>query len=111
MRWHRISGLLLKYYYITKHSLDRILDLIYWPIFVLLVWGFTSKYVNQGSSINYVAIFIGGFALWFMAQRAAQDMSVYVLEDFWNSNLLNIFSSPLQAIELAISTAILGLIR
>ncbi len=111
MKAYRISALLLKYYYITRNRLDRLFDLFYWPVIDLFVWGFTSLYLKSVGSYNLLNMFLGGVLLWAFVWRCAQDIAVYVLEDFWGRNLYNLFSTPLRTDELVVSTLLFGLIR
>lgn len=111
MRWHVINALLLKYWYITKNRLDRIFDIVYWPLTSLLVWGFTTYYLKGFTGSFIINIFLGGTILWVFFQRAQQDITTYVLEDFWSFNLYNLFSSPLRWTELLFSIILFGLMR
>ena len=106
MKAHVILGLIQKYWYITLNSLDRVFDLFYWPLIGLFIWGFTTFYLRDivGESIIY--IFLGGTVLWIFFQRAAQDISVFILEDFWSHNLFNLFATPLKTSELVVSIVI-----
>lgn len=108
----RIMALLLKYWYITKSRLDRWFDLFYWPVIGLFVWGFTTIYLRDLTQSNFIFQFIiGGAILWNFFIRSQQDIAVFILEDFWSSNLFNMFTTPMTTPELAISTLLLGMIR
>jgi ABC-2 type transport system permease protein len=111
MRWHIIEALLLKYWYITKNRLDRIFDVFYWPFMGLLIWGFTTYYLKSFTGNAIINIFIGGIILWTFFQRAQQDITTYILEDFWSRNLYNLFSSPMRGSELIASIMIFGFLR
>lgn len=111
MKWHVVSGLLLKYWYITKNRLDRIFDIFYWPLISLLIWGFTTYYIRDFAGSKILMFFIGGTVLWVFFQRAMQDITVYVLEDFWGWNLYNTFASPVTWKELLFSVISFGVIR
>jgi len=112
VRWHRVAAILLKYYYITINRLDRIFDMLYWPLIGLLIWGFTSKFIVDISQQSQVLnIFLGGAILWTFYQRAQQDMGNYILEDFWSRNLYNLLSTPITPEEIILSAIIFGLLR
>ena len=111
MRAYIIKALLLKYWYITKNRLDRIFDIFYWPVISLLIWGFTTYYLKEFTGSFIINIFIGGTVLWVFFQRSLQDITTYILEDFWSRNLYNVFSSPIRWSELIFSIIIFGLIR
>ena len=111
MKWFVVKALLLKYWYITRNRLDRFFDIFYWPLISLLIWGFTTYYIRDFAGSSILMFFIGGTVLWVFLQRAMQDISVYVLEDFWGWNLYNTFSSPLTWKELIFAVVSFGVIR
>ena len=43
----RIGALILRYGYLHKRSLPRTLEIIFWPVMELLVWGFVSVYIQS----------------------------------------------------------------
>ena len=112
MNTRRLFGQTLKFYFITIHNMDRIMDLVFWPCVNLLLWGFTSTYL-QGltGSPTFVSLFLGGLLLWTVFERVYQDISFYILEDFWSYSLKNTFASPLTLGELVASIIGFGVIR
>ena len=112
MKYYRIVALIYKYLYLVRHNLDRIFDIIYWPIMSLLVWGFTTVYLKDvtGSS-QFISFFIGGLILWTLMLRSQQDISIFLLEDFWSRNIYNTFSSPLKNNEIFLATALFAAFR
>ena len=111
MKLHRINALLLKYYYITISRGDRIFDIFYWPIIDMFIWGFFAIYVQKLSDVSVVSVILGAVILWVFVWRSAQDIAVFVLEDFWSRNLYHLFSSPVKISEHIFSVLLLGLIR
>ena len=62
-----VWGLVYKFICICYRSLDRIFDIVYWPVISLLLWGFTSTFVSRTSSFSGVMeFFLGGavFLVW-----------------------------------------------
>ena len=59
MRWHRIKALLLRHLYLYQRSFPRLMDLFYWPILELLLWGFLSLYLQklQVGGFNAVTLY------------------------------------------------------
>lgn len=113
MKVHRIKGIVLRYLYIMKHSLNRWSDMIYWPILDLLIWGLTIKYVTTFSSDPQKMIFsfIAGMLLWTFVWRAQYEISVSILEDLWSKNLINLFVSPLTFWEFITAFIIIGILK
>lgn len=112
MKLHRVAALLLKYWYVTRNSVDRILDIIFWPVVDLLVWGFTAVFVTHlAKGTPVLGFFIGGLMLWTLFDRSQKDVSVYILQDFWDKSVYNMYVSPVKESELFVSVMLLGLVR
>ena len=91
----RILAILLRHFYLLKHSVSRWIDLLYWPTIDLLLWGFVSLYIQQKEGSGIVYYFLGALILWNILIRAQQGLAVGFLEDVWARNLLHLFASPL----------------
>ncbi|MDH4230013.1 MAG: ABC transporter permease [Nitrospirota bacterium] len=102
----RIGGLTLRYFYLYRGSLPRLLEQLYWPVVDLLVWGFVTIYLSrfEGTLPNFMAYFLGGLVLWDILFRSQVGVSVAYLEEIWSRNLLNLFVSPLRPIELLLAS-------
>jgi ABC-2 type transport system permease protein len=107
-----VRGLVYKFACICFHSLDRIFDIVYWPVISLLLWGFTSTFVSTTSSSSGVMeFFLGGAVLWSLFWRAQSDVGTFILEDFWSRNIYNLFASPVTPLELFCAIGLIGLLR
>ena len=111
MKIYRINALLLKYYYISINSIDRIFDIVYWPVIDIIIWGFASYFIKDVSSVNLLAMLMGCLILWTFVWRSCQDIAVYVLDDFWSKSLYHVFSSPVRLSEHVISIMLLAFLR
>lgn len=113
MKWHRIKGLLVRHLYLYPRSIPRLMDIFFWPILDLLVWGFLSVYlqkVNLGD-INIVSVLLGAIIFWELLSRSQSAVSIAFLEDVWERNVLNIFVTPVRISEFLVSTMLLGFVR
>ena len=112
MKWHRVMAMLLRYWYITTNSMPRIFDIFYWPLMGVIVFGFTTLYIQKASGFNEIFVFLlGGLILWTFMERIQKDVAVYVLEDFWSRNVSNTFSTPIRKSEMFVSLTIFSLVR
>ena len=109
----RIFALLLRQLYLYRRSMIRMLEIIYWPVMDLLVWGFLSLYVGRlrGGGALAVAFLLGGMILWDIFFRAQQAISVSFLEDIWTRNLINVFVSPISTLEFILAMLLLGVMK
>ena len=113
MNLNRIIAYNTRHIFLFKRSLPRLMEIFYWPILDLLVWGFISVYLNQykGTLPDFIAFFIGALILWDVLFRSQQGISVSFLEDMWSRNLLNVFVSPISAVEYVCSLLLISVIK
>lgn len=113
MRAHRIYAIILRYLYLLRHSYDRLADIFYWVIMDIILWGFTSAFFRkalEGDS-NITTNLIGGLILWYVVWRTQYEISVNLLEEVWNKNLINIFVSPITFFEWIFAFMISGIVK
>ncbi len=113
MNLHRISGLILRYRYLYSRSTFRLLDLFFWPVMDLLVWGFLTRYMQsvQNAVPSSVTFLIGAIIFWNILYRSQQAVTVSFLEDIWSQNLINIFVAPIRISEFIAATYLVGLLQ
>ncbi|MBN1822847.1 MAG: ABC transporter permease [Endomicrobiales bacterium] len=110
----RIYGLVLRHMFLVPRNFARWLDLFYWPLIDLLLWGYTTVYLNKSvaaGGINFVVLFIGALISWDVLFRAQQAVTVTFLEDVWSRNILNLFVSPLTPAEFLLGALAYGVIK
>jgi ABC-2 type transport system permease protein len=112
--FNTISALVLRYLFLyTRHPI-RFVELIFWPLVDLLVWGFLTVYLrNQGAGEFPVTIsfLIGAMILWDVLFRSQQGVAISFLEDVWTRNLLNVFVAPVRTAEYVVATCMVGILR
>ncbi len=113
MKFHRINALLIRHLYLYQRSFPRIMDIIYWPVMELLVWGFLSVYIEKLNvgGFNVVTVLLGAVIFWDFLNQSQKSVSIAFLEEIWEKNLLNIFVTPLRLSEFFVSTLLVGLVR
>lgn len=107
----RILGLLLRYGYLYRRSLARSMELFFWPVMDLLVWGFLSLYLQKVAAPRAVSYLVGALILWDVLYRCQQAITLAVTEDIWVKNILNVFIAPVRPAELLIATCIVGVAK
>lgn len=108
----RIGALLLRYLYLYRRSLPRAMEIFFWPVMDLLVWGFVTIYLQKLSAAPRALLFIlGALIFWDVFYRSQQAITLSVTEEIWVRNLLNVFIAPVRTVELVIATCLLGVIR
>ena len=89
------------------------MEILYWPVLDLLLWGFITVYLNEFEAglPRFVSFFIGALILWDILFRAQQGVCISFLEEIWSRNLLNLFVSPLRPIEYLASTMLISMVK
>ena len=107
----RIRGMLLRYLYLHKRSLPRTLEIVFWPVMELLVWGFVAVYLGQLSQnklSHFFLFLINAMIFWDILYRSQQAVSIAIVEDIWTQNIVNLLVSPLKIWEWLMATFIYG---
>jgi ABC-2 type transport system permease protein len=73
----------------------------------------TSRWVESaGPDVPHLALIIlTGVVFWQVVWRANYEISVNLLEEFWNQNLVNLFATPLSVWEWSVGLVVLGLMK
>jgi ABC-2 type transport system permease protein len=99
----RIWGMVYRHLALYRRSWPRLVELMYWPLLQMLIWGFTASFLaaRSGNSIAIAAgTLLGGVLLWEVALRSQMGVSIAFLEELWSRNLGHVFVSPLRPWEL-----------
>ena len=109
----RVGAMVRRYVDLLVGSGPRALELLYWPIVQMVLWGFTSQFLMTNSS--YVAradgVLLGAVLLWDVMFRSQLGVSVSFLEELWSRNLAGLFVSPLRPVEWATAIVAMSVVR
>lgn len=109
-----IKALVLRYLFLYTRTPIRLIELLFWPLVHLLVWGYLTQFLQQytGDRFPYeITFLIGAVILWDVLFRAQQGVALFFLEDVWSRNLLNIFAAPVTLGDYLGATYAVGLLR
>lgn len=109
----RVAALALRHLYVFRRSWPRIIDLLYWPVMNLLVWGFITNFFVAHSSwiVQAAGVFITGVLLWDVLFRTNLGVGLSFLEEMWARNLGQLFVSPLRPAEMMTGIVLVGSLR
>lgn len=108
VRWHRLQAFGLRHLYPLRRDFDLLSDMLYWPVIDVLIWGITSQWLGGAAGLPTVmATILIGLILWNVIWRSQSEISRNLIDEIWNNNLVNLFSTPLSLIEWVIG--VLGL--
>jgi len=110
---NRVRAMIYRYMVTWGREFEEVLDAFWWPSFDILLWGFMTVYLQskEGVPDYFTGFIIGSIILWMFVYRSQQEISVLFLREFWQHNLLNIFTSPVTITEYMISTVCVGILK
>lgn len=106
-----IKGVLLQELYITKRSLEVIIDLFYFSIVNIVVFGFVSLYLAGSKNQSAAHFILIGMILWEVIRVTQYSISLGSLWNIWSRNLSNMFIAPLSFVEYMTAEIIAGGIK
>ncbi len=111
----RIWGLMYRHLALYRRSWPRLLELAYWPILQMCIWGFTARFLAMRTGYNPAimagATLLGGVLLWEVTLRSQMGMSISFMEEMWSRNLGHVFVSPLRPSEMLAALVAMSIIR
>jgi ABC-2 type transport system permease protein len=110
----RIWGLMYRHLALYRRSWPRLLELAYWPVLQMCIWGFTASFLASriGSTAAVAgAALLGGVLLWEVALRSQMGVAISFLEEMWSRNLGHVFVSPMRPWELVAALILISAIR
>ena len=109
----RIWAMVARYAYLIKGSVPRIMELMYWPLVQMLLWGFLQTHLARSTTLYEQAagLLIGSVLLWDILLRSQFGFSLSFLEEMWSRNLSNLLMSPLRPAEYVVSLMTISIIR
>jgi len=101
MSWRRVRGILLQNWYVMQRSPIRFMELLYWPVLELVLWGFITRYLaaRDANLPGGVSVLLGAVLLWDVMFRSHQELAMTHLIDMWDKNIVNLYASPLRQSE------------
>lgn len=108
-----VSAMVRRYVYNLRHDLNSFTDAFYQPAMQIIIWGFTSSYLQKASGDlpQIILSILSGVVFWMIISQSQQDITVGLLREFWDRNLVNVFASPLRLREWIIAVILTGVIK
>ncbi len=111
MNINRISAIILRHIFLTRHQLERFFDVLISPVLVLVLWGFLSSYIQNVQSQTLAAFLLGGMILWVVFEKVSTDIGVNFMFEVWDHNIINILASPITFAEYLTALLAISLIK
>ncbi|MDR3534951.1 MAG: ABC transporter permease [Acetobacteraceae bacterium] len=111
----RVWGLMYRHLALYRRSWPRLLELAYWPVLQMCIWGFTATFITMRMGASAAALaastLLGGVLLWEVTLRSQMGLSISFMEEMWSRNLGHVFVSPLRPWELLAALVGMSIIR
>ena len=120
----RVWGMMYRHLALYRRSWPRLLELAYWPVLQMCIWGFTASYMAgrmgaglasgvgaPGAGALAAAALLGGVLLWEVALRSQMGVAISFMEEMWSRNLGHVFVSPVRPRELVGALILISVIR
>lgn len=113
INFNRVIAMIMRYAINMRHNLDRLSDMFYWPLMDLVLLGLTGLYFAKMNTYNphTTEIILTGVIFWWIVWRGQYEISVNLLSEIWDRNLVNIFVAPLKISEWILSLLLFGLFK
>ena len=112
MNFQRVLGVFYRYFYLLRKGLMQLSDLFYWPLIDIFLWGLTSMWIRSQVDVpNLPLILMTALIFYQISWRGSIDISTNILQEVWNRNLVNIFSTPLKLSEWVAGSILLSLCK
>jgi ABC-2 type transport system permease protein len=112
MSFGRIWAVFMRYFYFFA-KLDHLSDLLYLPALDIFLWGMTSVWIqSHEEAIPHIALgILTGLVFWQIIWRGNYEITLNLLQEFWNRNLVNLFSTPLKLGEWIAALMLIGIVK
>jgi ABC-2 type transport system permease protein len=109
----RIGAMVRRHWYLLRSSWPRLLELVYWPLVQMVMWGFLQSFMAKqtGALAAAAGTFLAAVLLWDILFRGQLGFSFSFLEEMWSRNLANLMISPLRPLEFVLSMITMSVIR
>jgi ABC-2 type transport system permease protein len=110
----RVKTIVLRYVLLHVRAPARLLDIFFWPVMELFLWGFFTVYMrnnNLDPSGRMLIMLINALFFWDLLFRSQQAVSIAFMEELWTRNVMNLLISPLKSWEWVAGSCLYGVIK
>jgi ABC-2 type transport system permease protein len=109
--FQRVSAVLLQELYITARSVEVIVDLPFWSLMTVIVFGFVTRFLSTVMNPTVAHYLYLGTLMWEIMRIAQYSMSLGVLWNVWSHNFSNMFITPLSMPEYVLAQMLSALVK
>lgn len=108
-----MAGVALRHYYLYAQSWPRVLEMMYWPMLNMILFGYVSLSMLRlsGNDTTFSNTYLCGVMLTEIVIRTTVAEMIMYMEEVWSRNLGHLFASPLRLRDYAASLMALSSLR
>jgi ABC-2 type transport system permease protein len=97
----RVGAVVLRHWYLISGSLPRLLELCYWPLIQMILWGFIQQFMSMQSTYfaQAAGMLLAAVMLWDVLFRGQISLAISFFEEVYSRNLGHLLATPLRAWE------------
>src|SRR5437899_4132040 len=103
MSLERIFAVLQHEFYITARSVEVIVDLPFWSLITVVVFGFVTRFLSTVMNPTIAQYLYLGTLMWEIIRIAQYSISLSALWNVWSHNFSNMFITPLSMTEYVVA--------
>ncbi len=107
----RVRAVLLQEAYITARSVEVLVDLPFWSVMTVVVFGFVTKFLSTVMNPTIAQYLYLGTLMWEIMRVTQYSMSLGALWNVWSHNFSNMFIAPLTMVEYVIAQMVSGAVK
>ena len=107
----RIYGLILQEIYITKRSLEVIIDTVWFSVLSVIAFGYVAKFISKGQPGMIGDTILAGMIFWEVIRINQYSLSLNPLWNIWSGNFCNMFIAPISKTEYLIAQFIVAFFK
>src|SRR5215467_2227649 len=104
----RVRAVLLQEAFITVRSGEVMIDLPFWSIVTVVVFGFVTRFLSTLMTPTVAQYLYMGTLLWEIVRVTQYSMSLGAMWNVWSHNFANMFISPLSMPEYIVAQMLSG---
>lgn len=110
MSWNRIKFVLLHAYYHMMHSMETWIDLLWFPLVSLLVFGIIASFMSGATSVIGQALLLG-YLMWEVVRISQYCITIGVMWEVWSKCFSTLFVAPLKMKEFMVGHMLGGVLK
>jgi ABC-2 type transport system permease protein len=107
----RVRAVLLQEAFITGRSVEVLVDLPFWSVMTVVVFGFVTRFLSTVMNPTIAQYLYMGTLMWEIMRVTQYSMSLGALWNVWSHNFSNMFIAPLSMLEYVLAQMVSAAVK